>query len=115
RIVLATSDGYERCCQTALRLLATYWPTHPPVDIVAREKCIDERRFAIVRCFRAGLQTRTSWTDAMLWYLERWSCDDRFLFWLDDYGLCAQPNFDKLRTAWEVMESDATVASFHLT
>ncbi|PQO43823.1 hypothetical protein C5Y93_21800 [Blastopirellula marina] len=113
--MMPTSNGYQRCCETAIQLLGEFWPDHAPVDIVGRNQGIDERRYASVRCFLAGRQERVAWTEALQWYLEKWCQDEFILLLLDDYGICAPPCRERLEKAIGIVSLDDSIASFHLT
>jgi hypothetical protein len=114
-IVIPTSNRYTEACRTTLRLLNQFWPGHPPVHIVALDQAIAPRPVDNAWVFQAGLQDRVTWTEALEWYLARWSQDDVILLLLEDYGLYRAPDFARLSRAASVIHSDPAVASFHLT
>lgn len=115
QIVMPTSNRYMRVVAASIALLKRFWITHPPVDILCYDEFPRPNELEGVRVVPSGHQADIPWTTSVLNYLRVLCTSEIILLLLDDYGLCATPDFHRLETAKRVVQSDANVASFHLT
>jgi hypothetical protein len=115
RIVLPTSNRYIGAAKVSLELLRHYWPGHPRVDVVCHERQSDIGRVEGRQIYFAGPQATVSWTEALAWYFTE-QCDQEIvLLMLDDYGMCARPDMERIERALYLMEQHLRIGSIRLT
>ncbi len=130
RIWMPTCDRYVRWAALCLRLLETYWPDHPPVDIphgqVAPElpppagsqgprRVQPADSAAVFRRIPLGDDSQVAWVERALAYLTAHNRDELVLLALDDYALFQPVDTRAVALACQAMRDDPQIASFALT
>lgn len=114
-LVIPTSRDYGPAMYRTISLLQKYWPAHPPITTVGRDRKPELPTGSNVLSYVAGKQSQVTWCEALLWYLKSWCDHEMILLLLDDYGFFQMPDTMRLERALSVMEANPRVASFHLT
>ena len=115
KIFMPTANAYTWAAETSAKLLAKYWPNHPPVDVAHFERAprIDLPGFSLIDM---GWQTDCPlWIEQFTRYLERHNHDELLLLTLDDYGLIQSPDETAIAAACDLLHNDRYKVGVALT
>ena len=109
---MPTANRYTHVADISCKLLAKYWPGHPPIDLL----CLETRPQAPnANIIQLGQEINYLWPARFAAYLEHHSRDELVLIIQDDYGLFQPPRLDVIQRGIEVMQSHPECLIFHLT
>ena len=114
RIFIPTSNNYVQACEWTCKLLAKYWPSHPPVDVVHFELCpqVILPRFHL---YDGGMQYGCpKWTLQFSRYLIQ-STEEFILLMLDDYGLFQPVNEEAIARSVFLLQNSTNICGVALT
>jgi hypothetical protein len=117
RILMHTSDGYEKYAHTSLRLLQKYWPEHPGVDLLhySRFPTFGLGEVRDVEYHHCGQQHPKSWSNSHLRHLLNNYSYPYVLLMLDDYALCAPVDPIRIATTLTLLVNHPGIGCVHLT